>query len=110
MLKHNGIEIVYSAVLDGIEHFLCNLQKLSVEELTAMGITKEANPIPPAPTQEELDATRNADVHSQIHQLELQDVMGRPVREAIAADATHPAYTKYKALNDQIVALRATLV
>lgn len=83
--------------------------KWTPQERLDFGITEEAEPATIL-TQAELDAAHNADVQSQIHQLELQDVMGRPAREAIAADTAHPAYLKYKALNDTIVVLRATLV
>ena len=54
-------------------------------------------------------AAFNSTIYELIHAVELNDVMGRPAREAIAADPTHLANVKYAAIEEQIALLSAQL-
>ena len=110
MYNFNGLKITGSIQIGDSVYPINYWPQVAPGTLAALGVTYEDDPLPAPPTQAEIAATHNIPVYEQIHRLELQDVMGRPVREAIAADPTHLAYGKYKALDDQIAALRATLV
>ena len=64
-------------------------------------------PLPvPEPTKDE----QKGSLLGQIVILEAGSLMPRALRDMILKDTTNPAYTKTKAIDDQITALRASLV
>lgn len=56
------------------------------------------------------NAEKNLNTISQITVLENINLMPRPLRDIILKDETNPAYGKVKTLDDQIIALRNTLI
>jgi len=99
-------------VINDITHSAGTFLKWTPAERLAFGITEEAEPIPPAPTQAELDAQHNANILIQISQIESTNLMARPMREYLLSviPVTATQYTKIKAVDDSIVSLRGQLI
>lgn len=80
------------------------------DEWPTLGIVEEADPLPPAPTQAELNLRHNETILAQISQIEQNNLMARPMREYMLTVTTGIQYDRIKAVDDSIVALRNQLI